>query len=343
MKTAIVIPARLDSGRFPGKALVRIAGKSLVRYAIDAAKAAKRADAVLLATDSEEIAEEGYAAGVEVCMTSGECRNGTERTAAAIAAVGWEAEAVVVLQADEPDLTGEHIDRLIRHADKRPFATLAFAGPVDPDDDSQVKAVQSGEEWDFTRQSSEGLVHLGAYIYSRELLELYAKTAAGEREQSERLEQLRLIEAGQAKCHVATVKGAFRSVNYPGDLMNFGTKEVVTEKPWGVSADIGNGLHRITVNAHSKCSIHKHQRKWNQFIAHEGRFAVQIFDADGNPDGPARVVSRGGVGSLTIPPGVVHQFHAFPSDGFTAWESYWTEDGSEPEQDDIIRMEEANA
>lgn len=352
MKTAIVIPARLESTRFPGKALVRINGKSLVQYAIDAAKQSKLADAVLLATDSSVIADDVNADGISVCVMDGNYRCGTERARAAIDKCGWNPERVVILQCDEPDITSDDIDRLIEASRGDAFATAAFHGAV-TDDRNQVK-VTCGRMFDlesgrigashyFSRAPIAGaMIHVGIYIIERRHLDLW-NGEPGPIETAEGLEQLRVIEQpgeedGDAwwGWQVLDLGRQLRSVNVPDDLEQFATKhEDWKPKPWGRTKDLGGGLHVIDVDAGGKCSLHRHNRKFNQFIPRGGSFRLEREECHRDIAAPSL--------PAIIPPGELHRFHASESQGFTAYESYWTADGSEPDADDIERMEEAPA
>src|ERR1700761_9505399 len=76
-----VIPARMAAQRFPGKPLALIAGKPLVQWGWEAAKAAKRVQRVIVATDSEQIVKAVNGFGGEAMMTSPKCPSGTDRVA----------------------------------------------------------------------------------------------------------------------------------------------------------------------------------------------------------------------------------------------------------------------
>src|SRR5438067_2570292 len=76
-----VIPSRWAAQRFPGKPLALIAGKPLVQWVWEAAKAARRVDRVVVATDSEKIAQAVRSFGGESVMTSPRCPSGTDRVA----------------------------------------------------------------------------------------------------------------------------------------------------------------------------------------------------------------------------------------------------------------------
>ncbi len=126
----IIIPARLHSTRLPRKLLLRETGKSLIQHTYEAARRAKRPRGVCVAADSEEIAAEVRSFGGQVCMTDPACASGTDRVAEVARQLG-EAEIVVNVQGDEPELSGEAIDLLIELLESNPSADMAtLATPI---------------------------------------------------------------------------------------------------------------------------------------------------------------------------------------------------------------------
>src|SRR5437762_5103834 len=90
MNTVILIPARYQSTRYPGKPLVELRGasgasKPLIQRSVEAARRVAGVQGVFVVTDDERIADACTALRVGVIMTSSECRNGTERCAEALA------------------------------------------------------------------------------------------------------------------------------------------------------------------------------------------------------------------------------------------------------------------
>ena len=99
MNTVILIPARYQSSRYPGKPLVQIKGasgtaKPLIQRSVEAARRVPGVSGVFVTTDDERIADACSGFGVGVIMTSPECRNGTERCAQALGSL------------HDPDLVG---------------------------------------------------------------------------------------------------------------------------------------------------------------------------------------------------------------------------------------------
>src|SRR3954449_3143258 len=104
MNTVILIPARYESSRFPGKPLVELKGakgasKPLIQRSVEAARRIPGVSGVFVTTDDERIADACTAEGVGVIMTSPECRNGTERCAEALAQL-HDPDLVINFQGD---------------------------------------------------------------------------------------------------------------------------------------------------------------------------------------------------------------------------------------------------
>src|SRR5438477_2743159 len=104
MNAVILIPARYQSSRYPGKPLVELKGasgtpKPLIQRSVEAARRVQGVSGVFVTTDNERIAETCARFGVGVIMTSPECRNGTERCAEALASL-HEPDLVINFQGD---------------------------------------------------------------------------------------------------------------------------------------------------------------------------------------------------------------------------------------------------
>ena len=102
MTFRVVIPARFDSSRLPGKALLPLAGKPMLQWVHERARARGAAE-VIVATDDERIAVAARGFGADVAMTARTHVSGTDRIAEVAAARGWaDADIVVNVQGDEP-------------------------------------------------------------------------------------------------------------------------------------------------------------------------------------------------------------------------------------------------
>jgi len=203
------IPARFGSTRLPAKALLPLAGRPMVEHVWRRASAARGLARVVVLTDDERIATVVRGFGGEVELTPAECASGTDRIA--WAARGWECEAVINVQGDEPLIDPEGISRLADHLaahPEDPIVTLATdAEAADAATPSAVKVVldRAGYALYFSRAGipfprQEGgfhpLRHLGIYGYRRDALLALAALEPTPLERSESLEQLRALENG---------------------------------------------------------------------------------------------------------------------------------------------------
>ncbi len=218
-----IIPARLASVRFPRKMLASDTGMPLVQHVVERALQAKSLSRVVVATDAEEIAKACEGFGATVVMTSSDHPNGTSRLAEAADKLGLADDAIAVnAQGDEPEMEPSVIDAAVDALRTAPANVPAstVASPFAPDDDVTspdiVKVVRSVDgralyfsrapipadrDGDAAQQLGEGaqaLKHIGIYCYRRAFLKTYAALAPTPLEQSERLEQLRILEHGYA-------------------------------------------------------------------------------------------------------------------------------------------------
>lgn len=214
----VVIPARMHSTRLPGKMLLRETGRSLLEHTHEAACRAELPSAVIVATDHEAIAEEVRRFGGTAVMTSPNHVSGADRVAeVAERTPGFD--LFVNLQGDEPEIEPTAIDTAIQQLAADPSASVAtLATPLrDPQrllDPSNVKVVfdNTGKALYFSRSpipfvrdaasaSAEEAAlffhHVGLYAYRREFLLRLPSLPPSALEQAEKLEQLRMLQAGE--------------------------------------------------------------------------------------------------------------------------------------------------
>lgn len=238
----VVIPARYASTRLPGKPLLEIAGRPMIRWVWERAMASGAAE-VLIATDHDGIADTCRAFGAEVCMTDPGHASGTDRIAAVAKMRGWDDAAVVVnVQGDEPLLPAP----LVRQVAKLLLHTEADVGTLgtpihslsDYLDPNVVKLVvrQDGAALYFSRapipwhrddagagipsqqRFADALRHLGLYSYRVGALRRLAATPPCQLEVLERLEQLRALWLGmRIQVDVAT-EAPPAGIDTPADL-----------------------------------------------------------------------------------------------------------------------------
>lgn len=122
MKIAVVIPARYASSRLPGKPLVDLCGKTMIRRVVEQCSKAKLAENVVVLTDSSEIMEEVCRWNGTAVMTPPECLTGTDRCAAFAQEASYD--YYVNVQGDEPLLDPDDLDKIIALARKNPDLVL---------------------------------------------------------------------------------------------------------------------------------------------------------------------------------------------------------------------------
>jgi 3-deoxy-manno-octulosonate cytidylyltransferase (CMP-KDO synthetase) len=228
----VVIPARMGSTRFPGKALAPIEGRPMILHVLERALAAAIGP-VAVATDSAEIAAVATAAGARVATTGAEHACGTDRVAEALAALDPDGayDVIVNLQGDQPRIAPNSLATALAPLDDPAvdIATLAApAAPGERDDPDVVKLV--GAEVSpkrlralyFTRAPAphgDGphYHHLGLYAFRRAAIERFARLAPSPLELRERLEQLRALEDGM-RIDAMIIDEAPRSVDRAEDL-----------------------------------------------------------------------------------------------------------------------------
>lgn len=253
MSVLLVIPARYASTRYPGKPLAELTGatgerRSLIRRSWDAAQSVPGIDRVVVATDDDRIADPARAFGAEVVMTPEACRNGTERCAAALAALGGGYDVVVNLQGDAPLTPPWFVAALVEAMlddPARPVATPvlrtdaeALASFVEDRRHGRVGATtavfdRAGRALYFSKEvipytgrplgADEEIPvfhHVGVYAYRAAALDAYAGWEPGPLEIWEGLEQLRFMENGTAvHCVEVDARGrAFWELNNPSDV-----------------------------------------------------------------------------------------------------------------------------
>ena len=109
MKVLCVIPARFASTRLPGKPLALIAGKPMIQHVYERASMAKLPAEVIVATDSDKVAEVVQGFGGRAMMTSPDHPSGTDRLAE-VALSYSDVDVIVNVQGDEPMIPPEVID-----------------------------------------------------------------------------------------------------------------------------------------------------------------------------------------------------------------------------------------
>ncbi|MDP9012488.1 MAG: 3-deoxy-manno-octulosonate cytidylyltransferase [Pseudomonadota bacterium] len=237
----VVIPARYAASRLPGKPLLRIAGRPLIQWVWECARASGAAS-VIVATDDERVRETAANFGAECVLTGAQHASGTDRIAEVVRTRGFAAEDIIVnLQGDEPMMPPAVIAEIAAALEARPHTGIATAVAriqslaefLDP---SCVKALRAldGRALYFSRApvpwprdsvlenrptAFDGAWrHIGIYAYRvRSLLE-FAAWPPTSLELAEKLEQLRALEHGMAIHLVALAHAPAAGVDTPEDL-----------------------------------------------------------------------------------------------------------------------------
>ena len=252
MNVQILIPARYQSTRYPGKPLVELKGaggtaKPLIQRSVEAARRVAGVSGVFVVTDDERIAEACAPARVGVIMTSPECRNGTERCAEALAQlhdpdliINFQGdalltppgfvEALIARMADDSDALVATPALRLRSEEVRALQAEEAAGRIGG---TSVVTDANGYALYFSKRLIPHLpagtldadmspvrLHVGVYAYRPQALERYVATPVSELETLEGLEQLRFLVAGVpvAVVDVATPPFALRELNNPEDV-----------------------------------------------------------------------------------------------------------------------------
>lgn len=252
MRTTILIPARFQSSRYPGKPLVKLRGasgiaKPLIQRSVEAARKVAGVAQVAVVTDDERIAECCAGFGAPVIMTSSSCRNGTERCAEALCALD-RADLIVNFQGDAlltpPRFVSALIDRMKEDPDAR-VATPAIRlrsveARILAEEEAQgrvggtsVVADRSGHALYFSKRLIPHLpkgsldgemapvrLHVGVYAYRPSALRDYVAAPVSTIEELEGLEQLRFLSEGVkvAVVEVPSPPFALRELNNPEDV-----------------------------------------------------------------------------------------------------------------------------
>ncbi len=211
----VVIPARYDSSRLPGKLLLDLCGKSMIQRVIERSFTSS-AERVIVAVDDERIGDEvASKTKAIVCKTGVHHPCGTDRVAEAVTILNLPANRIVVnVQGDEPLIRGDLIDQVANKLAESNCAQVATAvTPLLSQDDfadrNTVKCVvdQLGNALYFSRAAIPYLgtgmfnpqlhvQHIGIYAYRTSYLQIHTKREVCPLEVTESLEQLRALYYG---------------------------------------------------------------------------------------------------------------------------------------------------
>jgi 3-deoxy-manno-octulosonate cytidylyltransferase (CMP-KDO synthetase) len=236
MKSAITIPARLKSVRFPRKVLANLCGKPVIQRVYEIAQQANITDEIYVLVDSPEVADVVESFGGKSIMTSPDCYCGTERIASVLGQI--KADFIINVQGDEPLLDPQALVDINKCAETSsadivtPIFKITLVSDID--DPSRVKVVvcKNGRALYFSRspipfvrgiEKSKWLKkhqffgHIGVYGYKRATLENYENLVASDLELAESLEQLRFLDNGYTIDTILTGRSTI-GIDTPEDL-----------------------------------------------------------------------------------------------------------------------------
>lgn len=222
MSFRIVIPARFASTRLPGKPLREICGKPMITHVIERAQQSK-AEEVIVATDSKEIAEAVSGLNVRICMTHANHQSGTERLSEVIEQLGFDDEQILInLQGDEPMMPPVCMNQVGQALEEDASVKMATLCTPLTDikelfDPHAVKVIRDINDFAlyFTRAAipwsrdcfnetprelpkhQQYYRHIGLYGYRAGFIRQYLEWESSDIEKTESLEQLRVLYYGE--------------------------------------------------------------------------------------------------------------------------------------------------
>ena len=214
----IIIPARLESSRFPKKILADIGGVPMV---IATANRVKDIDKVAIATDSQEVVELVKSYGYEAVMTSVVHQSGTDRIEEAASKLGIPDDEIIInVQADEPFIEPEVVQKVYQRtkevAQDDSIMIVSCYKEIEPSfatDPNHVKVIMDAYEnaiyfsrskIPYDREEHHNYFgHLGIYGFTKKNLASFCTLGKSPLEDIEKLEQLRALYYGKK---VAMVK-----------------------------------------------------------------------------------------------------------------------------------------
>lgn len=240
MKFIVIIPARYESSRFPGKPLAKIAGEEMItRVCRQVEKAGVEP---VVATDDERIKRCVEEAGFKAVMTLTTHRSGTERVEEAYHKIGSDADVVINVQGDEPFIRPEQIIKLKDIFENNPDAEIAtLIKHFDPEDGfdalfdpnlvkvvfkDNMKALYFSRsiipyvrktDWKNWLREAEFYTHIGIYGYKAASLSKLVSLPESHLEKAESLEQLRWLDNGY-EINLGITEFSTIGIDTPSDL-----------------------------------------------------------------------------------------------------------------------------
>jgi len=248
-KVVVIIPARYDSTRFPGKVLHELLGRPMLLWVYERASLISLADEVIVATDDLRVFDAVKDFGGKVLMTSKDHQSGSDRIAEA--SLSLDCDIVVNVQGDEPTLDPNSVDLCLKELLQDPALEVAtlrsrIREARELFDPNTVKVVCSlddyalyfsrspipfyrdlQEDWEAGTVTDEQLMacpvpfykHIGVYVFRKDFLIRYSQMVPTPLQQAEKLEQLRLLESGYMLKTFET-EAVMKNVDSPEDVQD---------------------------------------------------------------------------------------------------------------------------
>tara|TARA_Y100000589_G_C27199029_1_gene648506 strand:+ start:1338 stop:2141 length:804 start_codon:yes stop_codon:yes gene_type:complete len=253
-KFIVAVPARLESSRLPNKVLADIGGKSMINRTLEACNNSKLVSKIVLCTDSSILLEKAKIWGFDVLMTSKNCQSGTERIASVfddLFKIAWgeidpksnkdnliKNTYIINVQGDQPFIDPKVIDNVVEAFLKKPnhevITPIYKLKPENIHNPNVVKTlINNFKEAIYFSRSPLPYVrdvkteywykyttfwgHVGIYGYRGDILNNWNNLPVSQLENSEKLEQLRIIDGGY-KISTIEVEGDFLSVDTQDQL-----------------------------------------------------------------------------------------------------------------------------
>ena len=221
-----VIPARLNSTRFPSKVIFNLKGKPIIEHVYDKAVQSNLLNKVIVAVDSEETKNAINCR--DVIMTSEKHQSGTDRVAEV--AYKFDCDVIVNIQGDEPGVDPSLIDQLITLFED-PSVEMASIASTDLQEDDlnndnvvKVNLDKENNAISFIRNNLNPELtyyrHIGIYAYRKNTLNLFTSLAQSDNEKNHRLEQLRALDNNIA-IKLLISDFSHRSIDVKEDLKNY--------------------------------------------------------------------------------------------------------------------------
>jgi len=238
MKIIGIVPARYGSKRLLAKPLIEINDKPLIQLTYEAVLNSKLFDDIFIATDSEKIKNTVSSFGAPCIITSKKNKNGTERCAELIRNKQSDFndnDLIVNIQCDEPFIQKNHLKKII-DSFKQNIKISTIISPIhdaEISDESIVKIniTENNFAINFSRQKSnlsdinKNYKHIGIYAYQKKTLLEIASLLPAKRELTEKLEQLRWLEAGY-KISCVFISDNILSINTKKDVKKVDQKTI---------------------------------------------------------------------------------------------------------------------